>query len=66
MDTTTKTIDFIRSLCNGSKLRISVGEISYVTQNLDLFDDKSVVFNDKFGFRVMLAISQITRIEEIR
>lgn len=37
----------------------------YETSNFQIVNDSFAVFNDKFGFRVTIVLSEISRIEEV-
>jgi len=62
---TTTLKEFLIQLEN-KKIRLTcLGDVTYQTDNLQVKGD-AVVFRDKFGNRVLLAISQIVRVEEVR
>lgn len=59
-------LDFINSF-QSKHIRIGlVSGLSYVTSNLQVLNETSVIFTDIKGNRVMITIDQINRIEEIK
>ena len=65
METSSSLLDFLKYL-QGRKTRLKCEGATYVTSNLQVISDSEVAFNDLFGHRVFLKISQIVRAEELR
>ena len=44
---------------------LTKSQMRYQTENLQVFED-CIIFSDKFGLRVMIALEEIQRMEEFR